>query len=553
MEYVDGPITQVYGAGKEFAWQLGYGHLGEDKGVPVGTTARAIADGVVIHAGWAADCPQHLKNQILVMGDAPGIFVWILHQDQNGPWESLTCHGSDTRLNAGDRVVRGQPIMLSGNTGLSTGPHTHFEVFTRPCSNVPPFSRYNPRLQIQNEDARFGGGAPAAPAAPKPSGPAPLRVGPDGAKQRKRPRLDAPVVRVAGAGSEEAFTGWTVGQTVNGNNIWFVDKDGYMHATAFVNATRDGLPQQQADWLAPDEREVAGKARQRSYPFTDARVVREIEPETIERFNKVTLGTKVDGIDLWYGDNDGWVWAGGFLGGVRAAGLPSVPTPQYPAAPAPAPVPPVLPTKPAPVDYTFPKAFDMVTEVRPAAPGNFEVGNFPDAKAVEAIFVHQFNADEVADNPTVNKVTVHLDSVINTFQGKGRVASADFGVEGTRCVQFIKVAATGGDRAYAQGPDWNGKAWSIETYGAQDPVTMATVAKLIVQLEKLGGPKVLKRHQEAMATKCGQGVDLVKYRSMVTALTTAPPPPPATPADTPAETRLRQIQQSITDYFKERK
>ena len=170
MEYVDGPVTQVYGAGKELSWQLGYGHLGEDKGVPVGTTARSIADGEVIFAGWAKDCPAHLKNQILVMGDAPGIFVWILHHDQNGPWESLTCHGSETLLNAGDRVVRGQTIMKTGNTGLSTGPHAHYEVFTRPCSNVPPFSRYNPRLQIANEDARFGvGGGQVVPAGPPPA------------------------------------------------------------------------------------------------------------------------------------------------------------------------------------------------------------------------------------------------------------------------------------------------------------------------------------------------------------------------------------------------
>lgn len=652
MEYVDGPVTQPFGAGKEFAWQLGYGHLGEDKGVPVGTVARSIADGEVIFAGWARDCPAHLKNAILVMGDAPGIFVWAAYNDQNGPWEALTCHLSETPLNAGDRIRRGQVIGRSGNTGLSTGPHTHYETFTRPCSNVPPFSRYNPRLQIANEDARFPDGPPPPPPvgpneritaatalqrnAPnrdgqvirtiepgkkerfdgwvrgenvlipgesgvRPSfesdvwfkdadgfvwaggftdfstnglpnltpvpGPNQRRVISGGAVQRSTPATGGDVVRSIIGDTLETFTHWARGESVDGTDVWFKDNLGYVSASRFENRSTDGMPE--FSTLAANQRRVgSGGAQQRNAPNRNGAVVRTVAPNTTETFTHWTKGENVvipgeAGVrpsfesDLWYRDIHGYVWAGAFTTQTKA-GLAEHVHGSTPPAP--------LPTTPAPTpgaDYVFAKAFPMVTEVRPAAQGNFEVGNFPAAKDVKAIFVHQFNADEVADNPTVNKVTVHLDSVIQTFQGTGRVASADFGVEGTRVVQFVKVAATGGDRAYAQGSPANGEAWSIETYGAQDPVTMATVAKLIRELEKLGGKKQLRKHLEVMATKCGNGVDLVKYRALVTALEATPvipppvvtPPPagPAVPADSPAEVLLKQVQKMIGDYFAGRK
>ena len=40
------------------------------------------------------------------------------------------CHGVDggIRVATGDTVTAGQPLMASGNTGNSTGPHLHFAI-----------------------------------------------------------------------------------------------------------------------------------------------------------------------------------------------------------------------------------------------------------------------------------------------------------------------------------------------------------------------------------------------------------------------------------------
>ncbi|HET7375773.1 MAG TPA: M23 family metallopeptidase, partial [Anaerolineae bacterium] len=42
--------------------------------------------------------------------------------------ETLYAHNSQLLVQAGEAVVRGQLIALSGSTGHSTGPHCHFEI-----------------------------------------------------------------------------------------------------------------------------------------------------------------------------------------------------------------------------------------------------------------------------------------------------------------------------------------------------------------------------------------------------------------------------------------
>jgi murein DD-endopeptidase MepM/ murein hydrolase activator NlpD len=85
-------------------------HNGQDIAVPSGTPVLAADSGVVLVSGWQGGY---------------GNFVAIDHG--NG---ISTCYGHNSRLlvQVGDKVQKGQTIALSGSTGLSTGPHVHFEV-----------------------------------------------------------------------------------------------------------------------------------------------------------------------------------------------------------------------------------------------------------------------------------------------------------------------------------------------------------------------------------------------------------------------------------------
>ena len=100
--------TMYYSSGKY--------HGALDYGVPVGTTVYAAADGVVLSAGWRSG----------------GYGNCVILQHANG-LRTYYAHGNGTMyVSEGDVVSRGQAIMLSGNTGNSTGPHLHFEVRVSP-------------------------------------------------------------------------------------------------------------------------------------------------------------------------------------------------------------------------------------------------------------------------------------------------------------------------------------------------------------------------------------------------------------------------------------
>ena len=91
-------------------------HGALDYGVSVGTKVYAAEEGIVLKTGWSYS--------------GYGYHVWIQHA--NG---IRTCyaHGNGTiYVSEGQKVERGQLIMLSGNTGNSTGPHLHFEVRVAP-------------------------------------------------------------------------------------------------------------------------------------------------------------------------------------------------------------------------------------------------------------------------------------------------------------------------------------------------------------------------------------------------------------------------------------
>ena len=99
-----------------FGWRihpiLGYErfHGGVDFGADYGSSIRAADSGTVIYAGWYGGY---------------GLTVIV---DHGGGLTTLYAHSSELFVYEGQPVQRGQAIASIGSTGLSTGPHLHFEV-----------------------------------------------------------------------------------------------------------------------------------------------------------------------------------------------------------------------------------------------------------------------------------------------------------------------------------------------------------------------------------------------------------------------------------------
>jgi murein DD-endopeptidase MepM/ murein hydrolase activator NlpD len=103
----NGKITTPYKK-KGKMWSKGY-HTGVDFAVKTGTPILAVADGKIEPANWGKSYGIQAVQKV-----AGG---WVIY-----------AHLAKLNVKAGDKVVKGQQIGLSGNTGNSSGPHLHFEM-----------------------------------------------------------------------------------------------------------------------------------------------------------------------------------------------------------------------------------------------------------------------------------------------------------------------------------------------------------------------------------------------------------------------------------------
>lgn len=85
-------------------------HKGVDWATPVGTSIYASCGGTVAKAGW---------------GGGYGYVIYINHEDGS---QTRYAHLSKILVKVGQKVKQGERIALSGNTGVTSGPHVHFEI-----------------------------------------------------------------------------------------------------------------------------------------------------------------------------------------------------------------------------------------------------------------------------------------------------------------------------------------------------------------------------------------------------------------------------------------
>jgi murein DD-endopeptidase MepM/ murein hydrolase activator NlpD len=124
------------GFGMRFHPILNYSrmHQGVDLRASYGTPIVAVSDGRVELAGWHG---------------GHGNTVELNH---GGGMETLYGHMSRIAVRAGERIRRGAVIGYVGSTGLSTGPHLHFEVHRNGVPVNPLGVTFASRAQLSGGD-----------------------------------------------------------------------------------------------------------------------------------------------------------------------------------------------------------------------------------------------------------------------------------------------------------------------------------------------------------------------------------------------------------------
>jgi len=137
---VNGGVTSGFGMRRHPI--LGYArmHSGLDFKAGYGAPIFAVTDGVVAYAGRKGGY---------------GNFVQLNH---GGGLATGYGHMSRIAARPGSRVRRGQIIGYVGSTGLSTGPHLHYELYRGGRAVNPMSVKFTQRAQLEGSDlSRFKG------------------------------------------------------------------------------------------------------------------------------------------------------------------------------------------------------------------------------------------------------------------------------------------------------------------------------------------------------------------------------------------------------------
>jgi murein DD-endopeptidase MepM/ murein hydrolase activator NlpD len=129
-------ITSGFTTGLRYieAFNMATGHRAIDYAATYGTPIRTVGDGTVVFAGW---------------NGAYGQMVKVRH---NSTYQTNYGHMSKIAVRVGQQVSQGQTIGYVGSTGLSTGPHLHYEMEKNGTKINPLKEVFPPSQGIKEEN-----------------------------------------------------------------------------------------------------------------------------------------------------------------------------------------------------------------------------------------------------------------------------------------------------------------------------------------------------------------------------------------------------------------
>jgi hypothetical protein len=206
-------------------------HPAIDIGLARGTHLVAVEDGVVKDRARL----DSTHERYLILRIRPGVVAFYTHL-------------KDWRVEKDQKVNRGDVIALSGNSGISTGPHLHFEVRIKERGRL---MRYNPvrlfrggdladdpriRPKGAPKDVELQPLSPQSPTTPQPGSPLPedampplldylagqVATLPVGAQVRSLPSTSGTLLRTIAEPERPVVVGLVQGESLAGSERWLM-------------------------------------------------------------------------------------------------------------------------------------------------------------------------------------------------------------------------------------------------------------------------------------------------------------------------------------------
>ena len=113
-------ITQAFGITNPSYNQFGFSrHNGIDFAVDADKIVRAMCDGEVYEVGFNKGAGNYVRYKTSIV-EALG---------KRGTVGFMYMHAEKCVVTKGQKIKAGDPLIIAGNTGFSTGPHTHISAY----------------------------------------------------------------------------------------------------------------------------------------------------------------------------------------------------------------------------------------------------------------------------------------------------------------------------------------------------------------------------------------------------------------------------------------
>ncbi len=121
---VDGRLSSGFGMRLHPRYGRELFHAGIDLSAQSGTPVHATADGIISFSGWSKG-----NGNIVVIEHGHG-------------FSTVYAHNTKNLMKVGQTVRRGEKIATTGSTGVTTGPHVHYEIWKNgTCVNPTSFTK----------------------------------------------------------------------------------------------------------------------------------------------------------------------------------------------------------------------------------------------------------------------------------------------------------------------------------------------------------------------------------------------------------------------------